>query len=144
MKPRFLMLAFIVALSCTVCAEETEVRLCEPWESEYTDEDATGDHVIALWEFKPGAEMEDASGHGHDLVLHAGSLHGPELLRARPRSAHLEAQGDPQRDRRGLRRQDHGVRRAPGGRTGAQGGPAGPDRHDAGGGLPRHRPRPMA
>jgi len=50
-------------------AEENAARLCEPWESEYAKGDATGPHVVALWEFTPGAETEDASGHGHDLVL---------------------------------------------------------------------------
>lgn len=43
--------------------------LCEPWESEYAGEDATGRHVIGLWQFNAGAETADASGRGHDATL---------------------------------------------------------------------------
>lgn len=50
-------------------AEEPAPRLCEPWEQEYADEDATGKHVIALYQFNAGAETKDGSGHGHDLKL---------------------------------------------------------------------------
>jgi len=73
-KLKLLTLACIVALSPGVGAEETEVRLCEPWQSEYSGDDATGDHVIALWKFQPDAELDDASGHGHTLVLHEATI----------------------------------------------------------------------
>lgn len=39
------------------------------WRKAYTGEQATGKHVISLWQFKPGAETQDNSGHGHDLIL---------------------------------------------------------------------------
>ena len=41
----------------------------QPWDTPYTGKDATGDQVIALWQFEPGAEAKDNSGHGHDLKL---------------------------------------------------------------------------
>jgi len=41
----------------------------EPWQALYTGEDATGPNVIGLWQFQPGAELKDSSGHGHDLTL---------------------------------------------------------------------------
>jgi hypothetical protein len=55
-------------LSCSLTlAGPPAVQLCEPWQSEYTGEAATGKQVIALWPFNAGAETEDASGHGHKL-----------------------------------------------------------------------------
>jgi len=42
---------------------------CEPWENEYSGQDAAGPHVIALWQFASGKETEDSSGHGHVLKL---------------------------------------------------------------------------
>ncbi len=70
MTIKVLTLTVAVSFSASLRAEQAEIRLCEPWQSEYTCEDAAGDHVVALWLFKPGAELEDASGHGHELVLH--------------------------------------------------------------------------
>jgi len=40
-----------------------------PWQKPYAGEAATGENVIALWQFNPGAELKDLSGHGHDLTL---------------------------------------------------------------------------
>ncbi|NLC58494.1 MAG: LamG domain-containing protein [Armatimonadetes bacterium] len=40
-----------------------------PWQTHYTGAEATGEHVIALWQFQPGQETRDASGNGHDLTL---------------------------------------------------------------------------
>jgi len=64
---------------CFVCtgllgAAEQAVRLCEPWQTEYAGEHATGEHVVALWQFGAGAELEDASGNGHTLTLQGGKL----------------------------------------------------------------------
>ena len=55
-----------------------QVQLAEKWNQPYTGEDTTAKHVIALWSFDAGAETRDASGNGHDLVLHGGhfSLEG--------------------------------------------------------------------
>ncbi|MBI3921974.1 MAG: hypothetical protein HY318_11205 [Armatimonadetes bacterium] len=41
----------------------------QPWQKLYTGAEATGDNVIALWQFQPGQETKDNSGHGHDLTL---------------------------------------------------------------------------
>jgi len=41
----------------------------QPWQKLYTGAEATGENVIALWQFLPGQETKDNSGHGHDLTL---------------------------------------------------------------------------
>ena len=43
--------------------------LADGWGQEYSDEAARQPHVIALWQFNAGAELEDASGQGHTLQL---------------------------------------------------------------------------
>ena len=55
-------------------ADDTPVQLCEPWQSEYSGEAATGEHVIGLWTFDVGGELKDSSGHGHDLTLQGGKI----------------------------------------------------------------------
>lgn len=50
------------------------VLLCEPWELEYTGQDATGPQVSGLWQFNAGAETADASGRGHDATLQAAVI----------------------------------------------------------------------
>ena len=62
---------FLVTLCvCGAClAQDEKPQLCEPWETEYTGNDATGRHVIALYQFNAGSELKDNSGHGHDLKL---------------------------------------------------------------------------
>jgi len=50
-------------------AQTPAAARCEPWESAYSGRDAAGEHVVALWQFRKGAELEDASGHGHTLRL---------------------------------------------------------------------------
>jgi hypothetical protein len=69
MKSRLLTLAFCVALPGALAAQDAEVQWCEPWNSEYSGDNATAGHVLGLWPFQPGAEMADASGRGHDLTL---------------------------------------------------------------------------
>jgi len=54
--------------------EEDTVQLAEPFRDAYAGEDATGDHVIALWQFDAGAETQDASGNGHDIELKGAEL----------------------------------------------------------------------
>lgn len=73
---------FAVAFLLTFCAVGSSAPgqppaqlLCEPWEAEYAGEDATGGHVIALWQFNPGGETADASGHGHTATLQDASIH---------------------------------------------------------------------
>lgn len=48
-----------------------------PWESLYAGPEATGQHVIGLWQFLPGQETQDNSGHGHELVLRGKSRFVP-------------------------------------------------------------------
>ncbi len=50
-------------------ADAASPPLCEPWASEYVGADATGDHVVALWQFNSDGATVDGSGHGHDLTL---------------------------------------------------------------------------
>ncbi len=45
----------------------------KPWESLYTGEEATGEHVLGLWQFLPGQETKDSSGKGHELKLRGNS-----------------------------------------------------------------------
>ncbi len=46
-----------------------EVQLAEPFRAEYAGEDATGEHVVALWQFNKPEPAVDASGNGHMLSL---------------------------------------------------------------------------
>ena len=41
----------------------------QPWQKIYTGQEATGENVIGLWQFQPGQETKDASGHGHELKI---------------------------------------------------------------------------
>ena len=43
--------------------------LANPWQQKYSNEAAAATHVVGLWQFNSGAELEDASGHGHTLTL---------------------------------------------------------------------------
>ncbi len=56
-------------------AAEPSVPLCQPWQSEYRGQDATGKHVLALWKFDAGEKVEDASGHGHTATLRGAKIH---------------------------------------------------------------------
>ncbi|MBN2449262.1 MAG: hypothetical protein JXR77_02670 [Lentisphaeria bacterium] len=47
------------------------------WDRLYEGTDATGPQVIALWQFLPGRETEDSSGHGHGLSLRGASTFSP-------------------------------------------------------------------
>lgn len=60
-------LAAIVLLAvCGVAVGQT----AEPWQASYTGEEATGDHVIALWNFdEEGDTAADASGNEHTGVM---------------------------------------------------------------------------
>ena len=66
----------LFALLPAVClqAQEQPVTLAEPWQGPYAGMDATGEHVIALWQFDGDDPLMDASGHGHALTLKGGSL----------------------------------------------------------------------
>ena len=68
MRTHHMAVAVVAALAWTagLCA-------AEPWREFHQGEEATGDHVIALWQFQAGAETEDASGNGHALTLRGES-----------------------------------------------------------------------
>ena len=59
-------LVFAIVLLATVAGGAGSAEA--PWKSIYSGEEATGAHVIALWQFQPGKEAEDNSGHGHALT----------------------------------------------------------------------------
>jgi len=67
--------AIVAILFGVALAENKKIgRLAEPWNAPYTGEDATGDHVVGLWNFEAGAELKDGSGNGHDLTLHGAKV----------------------------------------------------------------------
>jgi len=67
-------LAFVVASCCPVIGQEPGPQLCEPWETEYSGEDATGEQVVGLWSFNEGGPTKDVSGHGHDGALEEAKI----------------------------------------------------------------------
>jgi len=74
MKIESLFLTIVLMWGPAVPADDAAPRLCEPWQSEYSGKDATGEYVIALWQFSKGKENEDASGHGHGLKLEGAEI----------------------------------------------------------------------
>ena len=69
-----LMLVLIVCSFSLAQEEGTEVQLAEPFMTEYTGEDATGDQVIGLWQFDQPDPTADSSGNGHVLTLQDGQF----------------------------------------------------------------------
>src|SRR3954469_22370323 len=61
----------LIVVSCLLACPALAATLSETWQTGYTGGDAKGPHVIAYWQFRPGAEMEDSSGHGNTLTLAA-------------------------------------------------------------------------
>ena len=74
MQQAFIFLIAAVAMCGLANAQDAGPRLCEPWDGQYAGEDATGEHVIALWQFMPRAEDRDGSGHGHDFNLDGATI----------------------------------------------------------------------
>src|SRR5688572_3068426 len=62
MKPLCILLGL-----CWLARVATAAPLSETWRTGYTGEDVKGAHVLACWQFKPGAEMEDSSSHANRL-----------------------------------------------------------------------------
>ncbi len=58
----------------TAGASTDDSPLAEPFRTEYTGSDATGEHVLALWQFNQPDPAADASGNGHDLTLRGARL----------------------------------------------------------------------
>lgn len=50
-------------------AQQQPVKLAEPWQAAYQGDDATGEHVIALWNFDEAVQATDAGGKGFDLQV---------------------------------------------------------------------------
>ncbi len=71
MRAFIVMLAALLAAGTMLWAQEgeTDVKLAEPFRTEYSGDDATGEHVIALWQFNQPNPAQDLSGNGHDLTL---------------------------------------------------------------------------
>jgi hypothetical protein len=69
-----LCLVFAIAGCGSAAAQQPVVNLAEPWFAQYTDSDATGQHVIALWPFDGDDALADASGNGHQLTLQDGAI----------------------------------------------------------------------
>ena len=56
-------------LAGTMSAPAADDQGVQPWQQLYAGDEATGENVIALWQFLPAEEGKDNSGHGHDLKL---------------------------------------------------------------------------
>ena len=56
---------------------EPAVRLRESWDKPYAGQDASGEHVIALWNFDDPDPLKDVSANSHDLTLQGAELHKP-------------------------------------------------------------------
>lgn len=57
-------------LTSIALAQQAEVG---DWQKLYEGEAATGENVIALWQFDGDTPLKDVSGNGHDAVLHGGA-----------------------------------------------------------------------
>ncbi len=73
MTSDFLALGIILMMSVTN-VESSAPQWRETWDVEYTEEDASGAHVLGLWQFKPGAENRDSSSNGRDLELKGATI----------------------------------------------------------------------
>ncbi|MBN2310292.1 MAG: LamG domain-containing protein, partial [Candidatus Hydrogenedentes bacterium] len=61
--------AAVLLLAGALCAPAAYGQADAPWRQLYAGDEATGENVIGLWQFLPGEETKDNSGHGHDLKL---------------------------------------------------------------------------
>ena len=73
MNRKLLCIALLMGL-CRIGSAGESIPLAQPWESAYEGDDATGKHVVALWNFAPGKETDDCSGHGHALKLKGAEI----------------------------------------------------------------------
>ncbi|MFW5866478.1 MAG: LamG-like jellyroll fold domain-containing protein, partial [Armatimonadota bacterium] len=66
----------MIACPLTLAQEEeaAEVQIAEPFMTEYSGEDATGEHVIGLWQFDQPDPTADLSGNEHTLTLQGGEF----------------------------------------------------------------------
>jgi Concanavalin A-like lectin/glucanases superfamily len=63
------LVATTLLLVGTTDAAAADHQGVKPWQQQYAGDEATGENVIALWQFSPGEEGKDNSSHGHDLQL---------------------------------------------------------------------------
>ncbi|MGI5816522.1 MAG: LamG-like jellyroll fold domain-containing protein [Armatimonadota bacterium] len=64
------LIVLTIACSLTMAQEEAaQVKIAEPFMTEYSGDDATGEHVVGLWQFNQPDPTADASGNGHTLTL---------------------------------------------------------------------------
>jgi len=68
-SPIILRCITVIALSSLMAQSLSAGEANQPWKKLYTGAEATGEHVIALWQFLPGQETRDNSGKGHDLKV---------------------------------------------------------------------------
>jgi hypothetical protein len=69
-----MLLSGVIAMLAAGGSGAQEVRLAEPYETEYAGEDATGKHVLGLWQFTQGNETADSSGRGHNCEFQGATL----------------------------------------------------------------------
>ncbi len=67
-------LMMIVAVQFAPAQDDEPVQLAEPYRAVYAGDDATGDHVLALWQFDGDEPGKDLSGNGHDAQLMGASI----------------------------------------------------------------------
>ncbi len=77
-------IGLLAAMACPAWSADTGPQ---PFRQLYTGAEATGPNVIALWQFLPGQEAKDNSGHGHDLTLRGEA----RFVREGPLGAALES-----------------------------------------------------
>lgn len=65
-------LATVVLLSGL--AASSAVAVSEPWQQAYSGNDATGRHVLGLWQFAPAAPTNDSSMHKNNLKLQGAAI----------------------------------------------------------------------
>jgi len=71
-------LPVVYALYAAVPSGSAQSADDAPWTREYRGAEARGPQVIALWQFNAGAELQDVSGHGHNLSLRGRSRIVPD------------------------------------------------------------------
>jgi len=73
-------LLYVLFAGVVPAASAADAPRKAPWRRLYAGAEATGENVIALWQFAPGAEAEDTSGGGHKLTLRGKSRFVPNGL----------------------------------------------------------------
>jgi len=65
----------LFALCIAICFSAAAFgQSAEDFRKPYAGDDATGQHVLGLWQFADGHELEDSSGNGHDLSLQGATV----------------------------------------------------------------------